>query len=57
MTRRKVHFVLGTHWDREWHHTFQDFRYYLIKLFDEILDGWGSLQNSFQAVGRETLKR
>jgi alpha-mannosidase/mannosylglycerate hydrolase len=52
--RRKVHFVLGTHWDREWHHTFQDFRYYLVKLFDGILEGWenGSLKGPFQTDGQ-----
>ncbi len=54
MAKRKVHFVLGTHWDREWHHTFQDFRYYLVKLFNEILDGWdnGSLKGPFQTDGQ-----
>ena len=54
MAKRKVHFVLGTHWDREWHHTFQDFRYYLVKLIDELLEGWnnGSLQGPFQADGQ-----
>ena len=54
MAKRKVHFVLGTHWDREWHHTFQDFRYYLVKLFNDILDGWenGSLLGPFQTDGQ-----
>ena len=54
MTKRKVHFVLGTHWDREWHHTFQDFRYYLVKLFNDILDGWenGRLKGPFQTDGQ-----
>ena len=54
MARRKVHFVLGTHWDREWHQTFQDFRYHLVKLIDELLEGWsdGSLQGPFQTDGQ-----
>lgn len=54
MAKRKVHFVLGTHWDREWHHTFQDFRYYLVKLIDDLLEGWenGSLKGPFQTDGQ-----
>ncbi|MCJ7702054.1 MAG: hypothetical protein MUO62_10755 [Anaerolineales bacterium] len=54
MTKRKVHFVLGTHWDREWHHTFQDFRYYLVKLINDLLKGWenGTLQGPFQTDGQ-----
>jgi alpha-mannosidase len=54
VTKRKVHFVLGTHWDREWHHTFQDFRYYLVELFDDILDGWenGRLKGPYQTDGQ-----
>ena len=54
MAKRRVHFVLSTHWDREWHHTFQDFRYYLVKLINEVLDGWdnGTLQGPFQTDGQ-----
>jgi len=52
--KRKVHFVLGTHWDREWHHTFQDFRYYLVKLFNDIFEGWeeNRLKGPFQTDGQ-----
>lgn len=54
MTKRRVHYVLSTHWDREWHHTFQDFRYYLVKLFNDVLEGWenGSLKGPFQTDGQ-----
>jgi len=32
MTARRVHYVLSTHWDREWYQTFQDYRYRLVEL-------------------------
>ncbi len=34
----KVHYVAGTHWDREWYLPFQGFRYRLVKLFDGLLE-------------------
>lgn len=34
---RRVHYVLSTHWDREWYRTFQDFRRQLVHLFDRVL--------------------
>ena len=37
---RRVHFVLSTHWDREWYQTFQQFRFRLVKLMDRVLEGW-----------------
>jgi len=54
---RRVHYVLSTHWDREWHHTFQDFRYRLVRLLDRVLAGWqdGRLQGPFQADGQAIL--
>ncbi len=33
-----VHVVSLTHWDREWYSTFQQFRYRLIEMTDEMLD-------------------
>ncbi len=30
--------VPETHWDREWHQTFQEFRYRLVRLTDKLLD-------------------
>ncbi|MEA4938662.1 MAG: glycoside hydrolase family 38 C-terminal domain-containing protein [Christensenella sp.] len=38
---RKPEFVLyfqATHWDREWYRTFQDFRFHLVRVFDEVID-------------------
>ena len=54
MSRRRVHFVLSTHWDREWHRTFQDFRYRLVRLMDHVLDGLadGRLQGPFVCDGQ-----
>lgn len=54
MSTRRVHYVLSTHWDREWYQTFQDYRYRLVKLLDRILQGWqdGRLQGPFQTDGQ-----
>jgi hypothetical protein len=51
---RTVHYVLSTHWDREWYQTFQDFRSRLVKLVDNVLAGWADerLQGSFQTDGQ-----
>lgn len=35
---RKVHFVVSTHWDREWYQSFQGFRYRLVVMLDQLLD-------------------
>lgn len=37
----KPEFVLyfqATHWDREWYRTFQDFRFHLVRVLDEVID-------------------
>ena len=54
MTKRRVHYVLSTHWDREWYQSFQNFRYQLVHLMDEVLDGWrdGRLRGPFQTDGQ-----
>ena len=54
MNRCRVHYVLSTHWDREWYQTFQDFRYRLVRLMDQILDGLadGQLRGPFQTDGQ-----
>ncbi|GFP21795.1 mannosylglycerate hydrolase, partial [Candidatus Hakubella thermalkaliphila] len=42
MNKRRKHaeliVVAHTHWDREWYLTFQQFRYQLVKLIDQLLD-------------------
>jgi hypothetical protein len=57
MTTRRVHYVLSTHWDREWYQTFQDFRYRLVHLLDRVLEGWeeGELRGPFQTDGQAIL--
>jgi alpha-mannosidase len=54
MKLRRVHYVLSTHWDREWYQTFQNYRYRLVQLMDRILEGWqdGRLQGPFQTDGQ-----
>jgi alpha-mannosidase len=54
MAQRRAHYVLSTHWDREWYQTFQDFRYRLVQLLDRVLDGLedGRLQGPFQTDGQ-----
>jgi alpha-mannosidase len=40
MTERqiKAHYISGTHWDREWYRTFQEYRIMLVELVDGLLD-------------------
>ncbi len=53
-TERQVHYVLSTHWDREWFLTQQDYRYRLVQLLDRIIDGLlsGELRGPFQTDGQ-----
>ncbi len=54
---RKVHYVLSTHWDREWHQTFQQFRHQLVKVLDRVLDGLrdGRLHGPFVCDGQAVM--
>lgn len=54
MARRRAHYVLSTHWDREWYQSFQDYRYRLVQLLDRVLDGLeeGRLRGPFQCDGQ-----
>ena len=53
---RRVHYVLSTHWDREWYQTFQDYRHRMVQLIDRLLAGWeredlcGPFQTDGQAI-------
>lgn len=51
---RRVHYVLSSHWDREWYQSFQDYRYRLVELLDHVLDGLttGRLQGPFTTDGQ-----
>ncbi|MAE67942.1 MAG: glycoside hydrolase family 38 [Phycisphaeraceae bacterium] len=54
MPKRRVHYVLSTHWDREWYQSFQDFRSRLVPLVDHILEGIadGRIAGPFQIDGQ-----
>ncbi|WP_432799573.1 alpha-mannosidase [Poriferisphaera sp. WC338] len=53
-TSRKVHYVLSSHWDREWYQSFQHFRYRLVQMLDRVLDGLadGRLKGPFTLDGQ-----
>lgn len=36
--KRTGHYVVSTHWDREWYESFQDYRFRLVNMMDEVLD-------------------
>ena len=52
--RIRAHYVLSTHWDREWHQSFQDFRFRLVRLLDRVIAGLedGRLRGPFQTDGQ-----
>ncbi len=57
MAKRRVHYVLSSHWDREWYQSFQDYRYRLVRLMDHIIQGLetGGLKGPFQTDGQAIL--
>lgn len=54
---RPVHYVLSTHWDREWYQTFQDYRRRLVRLLDRTLDDIanGKLRGPFTTDGQSII--
>ncbi len=36
--KRDIDYFAGTHWDREWYQTFQQFRYRLVDMLDELVE-------------------
>ncbi|MCB0049978.1 MAG: hypothetical protein KDE24_10605, partial [Caldilinea sp.] len=50
----RAHYVLSTHWDREWYQSFQNYRYQLVCLLDRVLAGLedGRLRGPFQTDGQ-----
>lgn len=54
MSKRRLHYVLSTHWDREWYQPFQDYRFRLVKLLDGVLAGFeeGTLKGPFTTDGQ-----
>ena len=53
-TKLRAHYVLSTHWDREWYQSFQNFRYQLVRLLDRVIAGLedGRLRGAFQTDGQ-----
>jgi len=51
---RRAHYVVSTHWDREWYQPFQDYRYRLVRLLDNVLAGLesGELEGPFTTDGQ-----
>ena len=51
---RPVHYVLSSHWDREWHQPFEAFRFELVDLLDDVLDAVaaGTLAGPFYCDGQ-----
>lgn len=35
---KTIYYFSGTHWDREWYTNFQNFRFQLVKVIDDIID-------------------
>lgn len=33
-----IYYFSSTHWDREWYQSFQDFRYRLVTMMNEMID-------------------
>jgi len=54
MCKRNLYYVVSSHWDREWYETFQNFRYKLVDMMDEILAAMdsGELHGPFHADGQ-----
>ena len=54
---RPVHYVLSTHWDREWYQSFQDYRRRLVHLMDRTLDDLasGKLRGPFTTDGQSII--
>jgi hypothetical protein len=54
---RRVHYVLSTHWDREWYQAFQDYRRRLVRLLDGVLKqiDAGKLRGPFTLDGQAIL--
>ena len=38
MKPKKMYYLNGTHWDREWYKPFQGFRYLLMNVLDEVIE-------------------
>ena len=39
MKKMKFYVISHTHWDREWYQSFQNYRYRLVRMMDNLIDG------------------
>ena len=55
--KRPVHYVLSTHWDREWREPFQGIRFALVRLMDRVIAGLedGRMHGPFTTDGQSIL--
>jgi len=37
--KRKIYYFSGTHWDREWYQSFQGFRFRLVEMVNDLIEG------------------
>jgi len=47
--KKTAHIISHTHWDREWYLSFEQHRYYFLKLMNELLDQFQAEGNAFQS--------
>ena len=54
--KRIGHYVASAHWDREWYQTFQEYRFRLVRMLDDLLDtmerepAWRYFQSDGQSI-------
>lgn len=55
--KRRLYYILSSHWDREWYQPFQDYRHKLVVMMDGILRdlGDGTLEGPFTCDGQVIL--
>ena len=39
MKKMRFYVISHTHWDREWYQTFQNYRYRLVRMMDNLIEG------------------
>lgn len=55
--RNKAIYVQSTHWDREWRHSFEGFRYFLAGLLDRVVDAQlnGAMDGPYTLDGQSVI--
>ena len=57
ISKIRAHYIVSTHWDREWYQSFQNFRYQLVRLLDRVFQGLedGRMLGPFQTDGQSII--